>query len=193
MASVVHYQAEFGSRASRFLASLLDNILIYLMQIGGGYVGAIIGAVIRVSQDAPESIVHETASQGMYLGMFFWSFVGWFMNYGVIQGLTGSSLGKRVCGIQVICDDGRPIGIRRSLLRSLCYMISWIPLYLGFVAIFWSEKRQCWHDVICKTLVIRRPPEIVATPVLAAVQQITQSAAEPAASVFDDEDDRKAA
>ena len=43
-------------------------------------------------------------------------------------------------------------------LRFLAYFISALPAGLGFLWIFTNKKRQCLHDILCKTVVIHDAP-----------------------------------
>jgi uncharacterized RDD family membrane protein YckC len=67
-------------------------------------------------------------------------------------------------GLQVMPLKGGRITFIRALLRYLGYIVSIIPLFLGFFWILFSRKRQGWHDKIARTCVIytwdAKPDEI---------------------------------
>jgi uncharacterized RDD family membrane protein YckC len=44
---------------------------------------------------------------------------------------------------------------KQFLIRYAAYIISTIPLTIGFIWVMWSSKRQGWHDIIAKTVVIK--------------------------------------
>ena len=44
---------------------------------------------------------------------------------------------------------------KQYILRMLGYIISSLPLMLGFVWMFFNKKRQAWHDIIANTVVIK--------------------------------------
>ncbi|TAL09221.1 MAG: RDD family protein, partial [Chloroflexota bacterium] len=50
----------------------------------------------------------------------------------------------------------RRIGLGRSLLRYLGYLISWWILGIGFIWVAFDRKKQGWHDKIGGTVVVRR-------------------------------------
>lgn len=144
-------------RYLRIVAYGLDTVVTYAGQLMGAYGGAVIAATLFSVQGAPELLVRQAASQGSILGWLFWGTAVWVLNFGVLQGLTGSTLGKRICRIQVMREDGSAFGVGNSLTRSMCYILSALPFYMGFLAIFWSRQKQGWHDLIAGTIVVRRP------------------------------------
>jgi uncharacterized RDD family membrane protein YckC len=47
----------------------------------------------------------------------------------------------------------------RLVLRLACYLLSALPLYLGFVWIAFDRRKQGWHDKIAGTVVIQETNE----------------------------------
>ncbi len=71
---------------------------------------------------------------------------------------AGATPGKRMLGI-VIVDagtGGRP-PFQRLLLRYVGYLLSALPLFLGFLWVLWDPRRQGWHDKLGRTVVVVRP------------------------------------
>lgn len=58
----------------------------------------------------------------------------------------------------VIIDDAteRPMGDWQSILRVFGYIVSAIPLGLGFFWIGFDKKRRGWHDYIASTRVVKK-------------------------------------
>ncbi len=72
--------------------------------------------------------------------------------------LFGATVGKAFFGLRVVrASDGGPVGWPRALLRWVGYMVSALPLGLGFLAIALDPRRRGWHDRIAGTVVMRRP------------------------------------
>lgn len=64
--------------------------------------------------------------------------------------------GKLLLGCRVV--DARslaPLGPGRALLRYLAYLVSYLPLFLGFAWIGWDRRKQGFHDKIARSVVIR--------------------------------------
>lgn len=52
-------------------------------------------------------------------------------------------------------DAMRPIPIKRYVARFFSYIISALPLCIGFIISSFTKRRQTLHDLISKTVVIR--------------------------------------
>jgi len=68
--------------------------------------------------------------------------------------LLGQTPGKLLTGVRIACIDGRPLTVRRALLRYLGYWLSAIPLGAGFMWVLVDDQRRCWHDKLAGTHVI---------------------------------------
>jgi uncharacterized RDD family membrane protein YckC len=76
----------------------------------------------------------------------------------VLLGTTGTTLGKRVMGIEVLDDETlRPIGIGRALGRYLVLGLSG-SILVGYVSPYFDESRRLrgWHDRAVHDVVVRR-------------------------------------
>ena len=66
-------------------------------------------------------------------------------------------------GIKVISTDGSPVAWGKALLRYIGYIVSGIPLSLGFIWAAFDAKRQGRHDKIASTYVVRKDTHFSAT------------------------------
>ncbi len=146
-------KSPFASRWSRTLAYITDSWLLLAAQATGGLLGSQL-AVMLSSHTGP--VPADVPEAGFLVGALFWGFAAGFLNFGILQGTVGASVGKLVFSIRVVRADGAPIGIGRSLARSACTFLSILPCYLGYVWAYFSPRRQAWHDLICRTVVIRK-------------------------------------
>ncbi|MCG9681274.1 RDD family protein [Vibrio sp. Isolate23] len=70
--------------------------------------------------------------------------------------------GKMALKLEVLDEEtGHRLTLSKSLLRYLAYYVSAIPLCLGFIWIAFHGKKQGWHDLIAKTVVVRKVTEPV--------------------------------
>jgi uncharacterized RDD family membrane protein YckC len=68
----------------------------------------------------------------------------------------GATPGKLVLGIRIIdAETGGTPPMGRLVLRYLGYIVSAIPLGLGYFWMLWDARRQTWHDKIGGTLVVK--------------------------------------
>lgn len=64
--------------------------------------------------------------------------------------------GKLALGIRIIdAETGGTPPAGRLVLRYLGYLVSAIPLGLGYLWMLWDGRRQTWHDKIGGTLVVK--------------------------------------
>jgi len=68
----------------------------------------------------------------------------------------GATPGKLAVGVKIV--DARTGGAPptgRLVVRLLCYLVSALPLYLGFLWIALDRRKQGWHDKIAGTVVVQ--------------------------------------
>lgn len=89
----------------------------------------------------------------------FWYFGGLFCSGWLYFALQESSkwqgtVGKRALGLKVVDLEGRRISFGRATGRYFGKFLSSL-LYIGYLMIFWTKKKQALHDMIASTLVVR--------------------------------------
>lgn len=121
---------EYAGFWRRLVASIIDSIIMYIILIPMAF----------------------TLTTAYYYGLgqlvvvlFIIGFWSW----------RSQTPGKMVMGVSIVDAEGKPITFGRSLLRYFGYIVSSIPLNLGFLWIAWDKKKQGWHDKIAGTYVIR--------------------------------------
>lgn len=116
--------------------------------------GAAVAQCLRLGDSA--WVVH-----GGRLLIEFGPALTWFIVvYGLVQGLTGGTPGKLVCGLRVVHPDGRPVGIGASLLRSVLWIVDGFPYVLGpvvgGVAMVSARGHRRVGDQAADTIVVDR-------------------------------------
>lgn len=67
----------------------------------------------------------------------------------------GGTPGKLLLGCQVVdARTGGRLGWGQAVIRYFAYLVSIIPLFLGFFWIIWDKKNQAFHDKIARTVVV---------------------------------------
>ena len=76
-------------------------------------------------------------------------FIGfWYKN-------NGMTPGKFIAGCKVISDNkNTDLTLIQCIIRFFSYIISIIPLCIGFLISLFTKRNQCLHDKIAKTLVV---------------------------------------
>jgi len=77
---------------------------------------------------------------------------------------NGQTLGTQIVGIRITDLQGGPITMKQAWGRFLFYQFvingigSWflyIPPLLNVLWMLWDPNKQCWHDKVANTLVVR--------------------------------------
>ncbi|WP_404458546.1 RDD family protein [Oceanobacillus kapialis] len=130
----------------RFLASLIDGILIQML---AAVIALLIGDesfwnywTSRIGSNTSISVADY-----MYSIVFIIFFTG--------SRFMGSP-GKLACRIKVVNLDGSQVTILKSIARFFSYIISAVPLFVGFMMAGWNEEKKALHDMICQTRVVYR-------------------------------------
>jgi len=103
-----------------------------------------------------------------------WAFVEWpeyydgiteyfllFLYHSLFLSRISTTPGKKLFGLRVTdAITGDDLTIGKAFGRTLSYALSSIILGLGFLNIAWHEKKQGWHDLLAKTVVIRKPKKL---------------------------------
>lgn len=78
------------------------------------------------------------------------------LDFIVLPGLTGWTLGKWVTGLRIERRDGERAGFLRTLLRhTVGYLLSLLTLGLGFLLAAFNREGRALHDLLAGTVVVR--------------------------------------
>ncbi len=66
--------------------------------------------------------------------------------------------GKRALGMIVTDLDGQKITVLRAIGRYFAKILSAIILFIGFIMVAFTDRKQGLHDMICSTLVLKANP-----------------------------------
>jgi len=79
---------------------------------------------------------------------------------GICWRLWSATPGKMLFKMKVVdAATEQPLSDQQILLRLWGYVVSSLPLFLGFLWISFDERRQGWHDKMANTVVILSPAE----------------------------------
>jgi uncharacterized RDD family membrane protein YckC len=97
-------------------------------------------------------------------GLFFFLLCFIFWGYPVCCEVWfgGRTLGKQVAGLEVVQQDGRPVGWRASITRNLLSVVDFLPLAFaaGLLAMLSDVQFRRLGDLVAGTIVVhrQRPP-----------------------------------
>jgi len=139
-----------ADRGTRLGASILDGLIFMLMV----YLPFVVGVTLSgVSGDSTNSTAVLSGSVVALIGLVVWC---WITVRSVAR--TGQSIAKKMLGIKVVRTDGSPASLGRVIwLRNILNsVLGIVPLYGLIDPLFiFAESRQCLHDKIADTIVIK--------------------------------------
>lgn len=136
----------------RTIAFLIDNMilnLIYMIFLVSG------GLAVYLASGASEPLMFLGRAAGLTTPCNLIMVVITIGYFTYLHGATGQTIGKMVCRLKVVREDGEPLSYGRSFLRCTGYIFSAIVLNLGFLWVAFDRNKQGWHDKIARTYVIR--------------------------------------
>ncbi|MCL5018992.1 MAG: RDD family protein [Patescibacteria group bacterium] len=136
----------------RFAAFAVDLMFIY-----------IIGFILGFAASVPTSLILKNLNLGanydttpILLGVSIVCVkLFGLIYYTIFLGSIGRTPGKALMGLKVIRNDGRKPGYGQAFLRTIYYIISFVPVGLGYFWIIWDRNKRGFHDIIAKTEVVR--------------------------------------
>jgi uncharacterized RDD family membrane protein YckC len=101
------------------------------------------------------SIVPDKTVTGLPAFLLFLATAAYWM---VPEGLFSMTFGKMLCGLKVVCLDGKKITFWQSIQRNLLRLVDCFAFYLvGFLTAKLTPLHQRLGDLWAKTLVVKDP------------------------------------
>ncbi|HEY1308990.1 MAG TPA: RDD family protein [Vicinamibacterales bacterium] len=143
-------QLVLAARSRRLGAAILDAVIFLAMVYGSALIaGFSVMGVTSMQRDKTSAIV--TVGSFVGLGVWLWLTISH-------MGHNGQSIAKKLLGIRVVRTDGSEASLGRLIWRRnvLNQLLGIIPPYGIVDALFiFGETRQCLHDKIADTIVIK--------------------------------------
>lgn len=144
---------EVAGIGSRFMAALIDTLIIILLQIIVGI------SLLLLYRLAPSEEVANwlIALFGLLLFILLW---GYYIFFEMLW--NGQSPGKWRIGLRVIRLDGTPITFTESLIRNLIRIIDFLPFGygIGVVTMFAQSQSRRLGDLAAGTIVVHEQTAI---------------------------------
>lgn len=123
---MIHY-ASFGRRLWAFILSVLVDLVVL--------------GTMQVVTDG---------------GDIWGAFGFWFLLHHVGLVVEGGTIGHRLAGLRVVREDGERLGVVHAFVRLFAQLaLSFPPLGMGFLWMLDQPHRQCWHDLLANSVVVR--------------------------------------
>ncbi len=126
----------------RFGAHVLDNLTVGLVNLP-----------FRLIADSLDKNGNSGAASLLYFAGIAVSLYA----YSYWTGVRGGSPLRRAVGVYIVDqNNGSFIGLRRGFIRILMSYVSTLVLLIGYFWMMGNPRKQTWHDIVAKSVVIRR-------------------------------------
>jgi uncharacterized RDD family membrane protein YckC len=140
---------------SRFVAALLDNLIVFAFFFVEFLVLFMIGAAAASGAIAARG--DNEAAKWFLAALIFIDFLVFWGYYGLFEAYWhGQTPGKRAMKIRVIKDSGRQITLFESLARNLIRVVDYLPgMYLvGVITMLCNKRNKRLGDIAAGTIVV---------------------------------------
>lgn len=152
---VVRIEYEVAGAGSRCLAATVDTLLILLLQAALGAV--MVGAA---ALGGSSTRVFESLFGAIWAILAFVLLWGYYLAFDLLW--SGQSPGRRLFGLRVVREGGRPLDFSASAIRNLVRLADFLPFAygLGVLVMFADRRARRLGDLAAGTLVVREGPAL---------------------------------
>ena len=146
----IEFAYDIAGIGSRFLAAIIDTLVIAAALILLGIVAGLAGARSALARDAAGSVIAAVAALLSFLMLW-----GYYITFELMW--NGQSIGKRAIGLRVVRDGGRPITFVSSAIRNLIRIADFLPAFygIGVIVMFVDRRARRLGDLAGGTLVVK--------------------------------------
>ena len=157
-----------AERGARLLAATIDELILLAISlpIVIGAIPAMVALVSGTGTADLESLDTMSVLRLMVGGpgttITILALIAWCIITAWLVATNGQSIGKRLVGIKVVRTDGSRasfarIFLLRNLINGLPNLLPYVGLLYQLVdpLLIYQESRQCLHDKIADTIVVR--------------------------------------
>ena len=148
----IEFAYDIAGIGSRFLAAIVDTLLIGTAEIVLGFV---VGAALARTQMMQRAGVAESVLLAASAILGFVILWGYYIIFELVW--NGQSPGKRAIGLRVVREGGRPITFVSSAIRNLIRIVDFLPAFygIGVVVMFVDRRARRLGDLAGGTLVVK--------------------------------------
>ncbi len=141
----VAFQYEIAGIGSRFLAQIVDSLIITAILIAISILAASLGGIFSSGELA--LLVEIILGFILLAGYFLISEAAW----------NGQTIGKRAARLRVVGDHGEPLTVGQAAIRNLVRIVDFLPFFyaIGMLTLFINGRGKRLGDFAAGTLVVR--------------------------------------
>lgn len=142
-------------------AYLIDSILLTFVML---VILFVMGGAIGLASD-PGGPSDAAAGVGVVI-MYLLIFGGQWLYFALMESSEKqATLGKMAVGIIVTDEHGGRLSFGRATGRYFGKILSGLIMYIGYIMVAFTDRKQGLHDMLASTLVVHgRPGDVAADP-----------------------------
>ena len=144
--TIIESMVQYAGFWRRFGAALIDGILVNVASLPIYFISSWIWPVAEIEG--------WYVQIGSWIGAIFTTILTWIYYTVMENSSKQATLGKMALGIIVTDRQRRRISFRRATARFFSKILSTIILFIGFIMIPFTKRKQGLHDKIAGTLVL---------------------------------------
>ncbi|MFM1770422.1 MAG: hypothetical protein RJA22_2951 [Verrucomicrobiota bacterium] len=130
----------------RVVAFIIDNLLLYVVY-----------QVVLFTLNFGVSVSDSAALLVAGVMGFFINILGSWLYHALMESSAKqATLGKMALGLIVTDMQGQRLTFGRATGRYFGSLLSSFLLCIGYLMCVWTERKQCLHDIMAGTLVVRK-------------------------------------
>jgi uncharacterized RDD family membrane protein YckC len=138
----------FGGFWIRFAAYLVDVVVLLIPTL---LIGFLLHSIIPATNQSEYAFVN-LIDDGFNL-LIWWVYTAAFLSSS-----WQATPGKRICGLKVVDYNGSCVSFGQATGRYFASILSAVTVFIGYLMIAWTARRQALHDMIAGTLVVKVVP-----------------------------------
>lgn len=178
----VSFGYEVAGIGSRFIAALIDNVILTVLLIGLNIailvlIGSLAGDPAAIEQGIEQT--EEDWVVGLVIAIYaLLNFSIWWGYYLLFEWLWhGQTIGKRTVHIRVVRVDGAPVSFVPVAVRNLVRIIDLLPVgyAVGVITMFCNRESRRLGDFAAGTLVVKDQGELTLESLMSAIPAVAPS------------------
>jgi len=149
---VVPVAGSYGGFWIRVVAAIIDAIILRVVVAPVGMIFGGLGLAGGMMTGLPHAGMALLGGGVTFILMVFGS---WLYEAFMESSSYQATLGKMIFGMKVTDLDGKRISFERATGRHFAKWLSTMILFIGYIMVGFTERKQGLHDLLAGTLVLR--------------------------------------
>jgi len=141
----------------RFVGWLIDLLILIILS---HWVLLLISKIIKTP--IPDTLSFSAIFSSLLpiaLTIFIVDFIIIALYYSLFESSSlQATVGKYIAGLKITTIDGSRVSFGKAFLRRIYSLLSIIPIFIGYIVAGFTARKQTFHDMLAKTVVIVYKP-----------------------------------